>query len=394
MYLDAKNVQAESNKIIEAIKDYEMYQRNIEELIDISGFPVGAAIDLFSLSVVDKDFNNIKESGEYDSENNDLINLVKVTTRKIIKVQAICGSLTEGMFIIDDNECKSNITATNIHLGSLIGLLNIEQGKDKNIISLIDEINRLEKYIESNYFNNDWLLKIVSTEVLNDYITENLLSQIISGLKKLIENMEDGHSKLYYNTVIYHEVVEDVMAINLIKIVAKGTDTIETLYTGKCIGLVIEALINNKYEPYENISILKSIHTYGNIDQGHCLNPLTSSDIMWSHNVFSIKCDHMYCTHIIPINYTTPQVLNTTDNVKDAFDVGKMAEIQNIITKKKSVDLTKMKENQDELSSDKILISTDSYGLYTPDIISRRELRKVIIPIGKDLSNSFKAKYI
>lgn len=394
MLFNAKNVQFDTQEIYQTILDSEHYCFDADSIIreGILGYPVQASLGLASITFpTDKKEHDqiIKMAGESKDSA-----LARMTQFSVFQIIAEC-SLPN----FDDS-----------------GLINMESGFQKHVLylsldinrnkllssthkAIIWEVNKLAKEISNTYFDGGWRIVLKSVNEIDRYITSEKFWKII---EKALIGIKENLSKGIVNIPsIAYEALDDVLALNIIKLVKKGTDVPEHLYTGKCEGIIYEALVskglNNVILGEKKHSILKGCDDpyFSAIHTDHiksAVRLLIKSELVLSKEVSNIKC-----TYLVSRMFTNMESMKTLKALAESElqQVEKMqSDLEKAENNPKDSDTVKEINSKTEIEIENPYDEIRYKYIYDLSVAKDDTLIKIIVPFGMDLSNSFKAKYI
>lgn len=417
--ISTKKMQLALNAEIlrEAVKYEGQYQYDIEKLIKSgkTDFLVSARVTLGGLLVESPDADNPHKEGIDICNGEDYIVLEAITSNRYYDP-------SDDYFHSSYKDFYEDGFGLNLNFLSALSYGEYNGPEDTHERQLIKEISELSDEIKTNFFCDGWSI------VLNFRKPTKMSNEL---LEKIIELLKEVKSKLdkesiYNNVTLRYEVVHDVLALNLIKLIKKGTDNEVTMFTGECTGMVIEALtVNNylnKYTPgfgmikkYNDVPsrliVLKSYKPTELNNNDRSIGTIhseifrdISGECSYNDIVFT-DTDGIKCTRFVDVAGVNIQ---STQGIKNAIAaVAKYSkEIFESITQNRLVsdsvansgntitreDIEKFRAAQS--SSDKIIVLSDKGHLAMMESTAPLTMERLILPKGRDLSASFKAKYI
>ena len=378
MLKDIKKMQSEAEKIQKHLEASDKLRINIGEFLTS-----GKRSLLYGVSIPLAGINHSQDSG------------------------------TEAMSIVAITEDNMDIESIHSNFNKIpLTLLNTAyrmQHPDNVLkgfeISLYEKISKLSDEILDKLVGKQkshWTISIGTVSGADIDVEDGLLMHIIEALRVVVKEINE--EKLIISPVVYFETFEDIVALNLIKIVQKGTDTIDTQYIGKCLGISIEALIFVEDEIKQSPEILKKYKKIFH-QQDDISNELRceAAIIGYGHDQLAtifesdIQCldiDRNLCSHLMAVRYSN-------ENSLLSLEAARME-----VRKSNSEECAKARdcaETEDgakpvwQPNVNKETITFKKTSTYTPSfftLVDTHKLMRLIIAKGKDLSNSFKAKYI
>lgn len=431
MVINIKNIQLDTEKIqeniLENLNNPGIYEQTLKN--NGIGFPTTMLIDLATIDIIGKQKKPVVEKpklkdalkkcskSDFNKNFGGLggLGATPFINIKSITITAIVNPYSD-MFEQNENIIALNNITTEWDFRRFSQIINLNPDNPFDMSRFPKYMYSIEELANkiSNMLGEHWKLYLFSRSNMYEELDEELYLAILRELMFIEQSLISGKNK-FSRPVLNFEVFEDVLALNLIKIISKGTDNIKTDFTGDCYGLVVEALVHSNYSPYQRTSILKRfIHSYMG-DPMTSLNmcPIGFNPSLKDSNPFEVNikkelnfrddvlevidkslADRLMCTRYIQIEYKNDKSLMSY----------KQAEIEEhkYICDIRSDEEKKKKEKE----YNKCEIDTQEYDrtkrinvVHYPNSEDHIEyvkgtLRRLIIPSGMDLSNSFKAKYI
>lgn len=418
MLFNAKNMQIDTKKIQEAIEASYEKHFNLKELIDSGdlGFPTKAVFGLAHITVRDTE-TQTTTSAASTAADGIFSMLGKIGKNKETPPFGMRSGIGRGMgfgmafgmgsYSSIDILCTygvydrvNNLTTGNNFILDLTGdtrkISKFTENYEHNSGSTktpryITRVNEIAEDIRDTYFGPNWLLFVNSSSKLEGSKNE------VEIYEQLEETLIEVRNRLSRNELaepmIHYLALEDVSALNIIKIVNKGTDKESNYYTGKCSALVFEALINSRYEKGDSIQILKGMtkalefslmgSENDNFNSGYLMTSLDS-------------IDHMMCTRHILERFSSIETLGSLKESARFLYEEQIKEMEKACNESDSDDVGV--ENKFDNSRCKVvgnfhvIFNSSIFGLNSE--CNSNKLINLIVPTGMDLSNSFKAKYI
>lgn len=412
MGISTKNVQLDAQKITEAVKAAGVYQSDIGKLVKQgwTDFLVSAKVELGGILI-----KSDKTTDKADCKDCNL------GDRNYISIYAKVSNAEDTYDIPFNNLFRINYkTQEEINLDfncceyEAFNYTDLEP-IDPKVKELLKNIKDISNKLKEEAFDSDWI--IAATPRKDVEITPEILTKILQVLNESYSKHKSGTDLLLNNTTVTYEVVQDVIALNLIKIIKRGTDNEKTMFTGECTGMVIEALTLSTYGMYggmgfiqcknkpSELLVLKSYkESYSlyeedvNIEEFNSIMSGKQNDIIYT-DTDGIKCTryiditalstaslHGVNVALSALHKQTNEVLGAMRN-KDETENSQKFTIP--VINRSSIE----NYNNIELSKEQVVVLDDVHRMLYK-IPTKLTLERLIIPKGKDLSASFKAKYI
>lgn len=401
---NTKNVPFDTQKIQQELEQVREHYLDPEKVLreDTGGFPVAATIDLVSFSLplpkeeADKLASYQKKiwgKGKLARDINmmDLGMGMMGPPKRWFNIQAhLSTHLGMGGFYMPilDEYLYLDVISSDIDM--------IYRTQDKlgrqDILDKALEIERLARTIERDYFDTDeaWKLRIKrpqGAEMQDLLVDMTFLGRLHKSLEAIVLLLDE---KCVENPHITYEKVDNVLALNIIKIIERGSDMPENQFTGRCTGLALEALIINKRYNATMTQIVKSFDQATDFKMDSDLTFGEPNRIANVGKQYSLSC-----TYLVNRRFTgmenlpnirkseTIEIDNCSDMIDDDRDfyglAGKILESIGVGARMGD-------------------IVVGSAGNFQWGIPPKREpeteLLRLLVPIGMDLSGSFKAKYV
>lgn len=277
-----------------------------------------------------------------------------------------------------DTDKKSDIDSVNKELDKFISKLDSilpEELKTGWAICI-----GVPEYVRIGNSNIKRDLSKVATEVMQ---YEDLILAAISDFSK--------EEDIFKHAILHTLDIEKAMAINVIKLVEKGTDTEEYLFTGRVKGIVYEVLAQTDFDfgkyKHEHVSIFKAIEydpfamSKSDSSFRHSLNTLNSSvlklanveyPLITKNSAIPYKCN---TDSVVPFNEETPE--------QSAIREKELKEYEELIS-----------QRVQKIGKTLSYYTVGQYMWACHGTVPNGRLANIFVPYGYDLTNSFKAKYI
>ena len=233
------------------------------------------------------------------------------------------------------------------------------------------------------HFGLYWKLTVISK-----YDTSKYLSNHIDDIYEAVDKLIDIHSEKYKTkqpeVYVKYERFAPAVAVNIIKLIEKSSDTEDNAYTGKCKGITFEALvIDAENKKHGGARILKSFNTVMNSPSFNT----GMNEMLMDNKLRVANLDAAFAS-----DYAVKRlyVIDGIDEYEKSLEADKKF-------KEDPKNLTG--ELMGEIRNREYMAGTvkfsDHTGLNTvvPFMLDN-ELIHLVLPYNKDYSNSFKAKYI
>lgn len=437
MLYNTKKMQFDTEEIQKVIEESENLHYQMDRVVaeGMLGIPIEAVVDLATIYLPMNEADNKKWeqfiSKTYDTGKGFKLFKAKNTPPVIgmglwqgVKPKVACQICCKtGLdFKKLNSGYNSNCEVTYIELENLnhIKFCYLSETEFKENPRCLERIQELAVEIQSVYFGTSWKLSLQSHTDLRDYLTVELFNSIEEALIQIRDNLKAG---IVREPLVSYEVINDVIALNMIKIIEKGSDNVKNLYTGNSKGIVIEALIINKQADdttrNSDITVLKSfINSYTiNRELGawKFINDKDTrkknSESYFNSNIATLdNINNIMCTQRVVRNFIDTESMKTFKAlVEKELLIQKEKEIEfiNYVDSLDKSDIDEILESYDESDDSQIKIDNHleyegktqicsglkcmSSLFYNGDT---EDLLWLLIPKGTDLSNSFKAKYI
>lgn len=288
---------------------------------------------------------------------------------------------------------------------------SIFESETETLKRIVRKVNQIEKMLNIKLNDEDEAEQIRFNLILD---TPSGIEELYKEDPRIIKRLDSCLDAIYNMLVNYNMILgsvftsdivsRNVSALNIIKLVKKGTDTPVNFYTGECLGVVLEALtINKKGHTMESpLSIHKKLISIGRYPGFETIIEQRPKKVATQSKYVS----EMFGVgkHEMTDSFTTSEYIVYHDGAESEID---SATGMYLLCQSSNLGLDRAKMMKARVERDKAMASgkLDTIAIEDDSPIVDSELFKIrsmqenqfirlFIPKNVDLSNSFKAKYV